>query len=271
MFRRLNARLAPQLGGVRRLVHQRAMGYEDLKADFAQWARKEVALVSIFLATGLSVVAVYAYRDDAPVRQITRCVHEATVAAAEGDTIRARQLTQRAYAIASSVSPRERHLHELAFSIGAQYDTAGQPELAKKYYLEALDHIPHIKNAAEKADLVRMITLDRVAQSCHNAGDAVHAARYYEKALEMHVQHKVDTCTPMDAEGCGIWFNYGTSSSSRVRLISLVARLCLDMGQPAKAEALLRMAKRVAIKCDLSDDKRAWIDEQLQTAAAARP
>ncbi|ETV98026.1 hypothetical protein, variant 3 [Aphanomyces invadans] len=193
-----------------RAIHQKK-NYEELKADFMRWARKEVVLVGLFLATGVGAVAAYAYRSDAPVQQIVYTINQATVAAENGKTMEARQLTQRAYAIAQSVSPQERHLHELAFSIAAQYEAAEQYHLAKKYYLDSLEHIPFIKNAADMADLTRMITLDRIAQCCHNLSDAASAIRYYEKALDLHVQHKMDVCTAMDVEGCGIWFNYGIS------------------------------------------------------------
>ncbi|ETV80960.1 hypothetical protein, variant [Aphanomyces astaci] len=235
-----------------RYVHQK-QSYEELKADFARWARKEVVLVGLFLATGLGAVAAYTYRSDAPLHQIVYCINQATIAAEKGNALEARQLTQRAYAIAQSVSPHERHLHELAFSIAAQYEAAEQFHLAKKYYIDSLEHIPYIRNAAEKAELTRMITLDRIAQCCHNLSDVKDAVRYYEKALELHVQYKISTCTPMDVEGCGIWFNYG--------------RLCLDMDQPEKAKPLFDTAKRVAIKCNLPQDKIDLIDDQLAVAS----
>ncbi|RHY09522.1 hypothetical protein DYB36_010923 [Aphanomyces astaci] len=90
-----------------RYVHQK-QSYEELKADFARWARKEVVLVGLFLATGLGAVAAYTYRSDAPLHQIVYCINQATIAAEKGNALEARQLTQRAYAIAQSVSPHGR-------------------------------------------------------------------------------------------------------------------------------------------------------------------
>ncbi|RHY73124.1 hypothetical protein DYB30_008286 [Aphanomyces astaci] len=131
-----------------RYVHQK-QSYEELKADFARWARKEVVLVGLFLATGLGAVAAYTYRSDAPLHQIV--------------------------------------------------------------------------------------------------SDVKDAVRYYEKALELHVQYKISTCTPMDVEGCG--------------------RLYLDMDRPEKAKPLFDTAKRVAIKCNLPQDKIDLIDDQLAVAS----
>ncbi|RQM24336.1 hypothetical protein B5M09_001663 [Aphanomyces astaci] len=211
-----------------RYVHQK-QSYEELKADFARWARKEVVLVGLFLATGLGAVAAYTYRSDAPLHQIVYCINQATIAAEKGNALEARQLTQRAYAIAQSVSPHERHLHELAFSIAAQYEAAEQFHLAKKYYIDVV-HSPC-----------------SVSILIFSLSDVKDAVRYYEKALELHVQYKISTCTPMDVEGCG--------------------RLCLDMDQPEKAKPLFDTAKRVAIKCNLPQDKIDLIDDQLAVAS----
>ncbi|CAK4122733.1 unnamed protein product [Aphanomyces euteiches] len=249
MIRR--AKIVGQRCIVRQLPIRRThtQSYEELKADFAHWARKEAALIGLFLATGLGVVAAYAYRDDAPVKQMVYCINQAKAAAEKGNKTEARQLTQRAYAIAKSVSPRERHLHELAFSIAAQYDAAEQYNLAKKYYFEAIDHIPYMKHAIEKGELHRMITLDRIAQCCHNVSDAENAVRFYEQALAIHVQHKSESCTEIDLEGCGIWYNYG--------------RLCQDMGNPVKARSLLEAAQKIGVKCRIPQDKLALIEENL--------
>ncbi|CAK4194567.1 unnamed protein product [Aphanomyces euteiches] len=206
MIRR--AKIVGQRCIVRQLPIRRThtQSYEELKADFAHWARKEAALIGLFLATGLGVVAAYAYRDDAPVKQMVYCINQAKAAAEKGNKTEARQLTQRAYAIAKSVSPRERHLHELAFSIAAQYDAA--------------EH-----------------------------SDAENAVRFYEQALAIHVQHKSESCTEIDLEGCGIWYNYG--------------RLCQDMGNPVKARSLLEAAQKIGVKCRIPQDKLALIEENL--------
>ncbi|KAH9084811.1 hypothetical protein Ae201684P_002050 [Aphanomyces euteiches] len=235
MIRR--AKIVGQRCIVRQLPIRRThtQSYEELKADFAHWARKEAALIGLFLATGLGVVAAYAYRDDAPVKQMVYCINQAKAAAEKGNKTEARQLTQRAYAIAKSVSPRERHLHELAFSIAAQYDAAEQYNLAKKYYFEAIDHIPYMKHAIEKGELHRMITLDRIAQCCHNF-----------RCGERSALLRTSSSNP---QGCGIWYNYG--------------RLCQDMGNPVKARSLLEAAQKIGVKCRIPQDKLALIEENL--------
>ncbi|CAK4079532.1 unnamed protein product [Aphanomyces euteiches] len=215
MIRR--AKIVGQRCIVRQLPIRRThtQSYEELKADFAHWARKEAALIGLFLATGLGVVAAYAYRDDAPVKQMVYCINQAKAAAEKGNKTEARQLTQRAYAIAKS----------------------------------AIDHIPYMKHAIEKGELHRMITLDRIAQCCHNVSDAENAVRFYEQALAIHVQHKSESCTEIDLEGCGIWYNYG--------------RLCQDMGNPVKARSLLEAAQKIGVKCRIPQDKLALIEENL--------
>ncbi|OQR98712.1 hypothetical protein ACHHYP_08208 [Achlya hypogyna] len=232
-----------------RCMHQgQHQSYEALRADFQQWLRKEIKLVSLFLATGLSVIFAYAYRDDAPVRQMHHVLAEATVAAKGGDKYRARQLTQRAYAIAGSVSEREPHLYELAFSIAAQFEAAGQYDQAKKFYHEAMTHVVHAKHANKHLAMYRLVTLDRIAQCCHNLGDAAGAAVYYKRALDLYEKERGSSRfrDQMDAEVCGVWFNY--------------ARLCLDNRQVVHGSALLESAAKCAHENDLPDEKLAEIE-----------
>ncbi|KDO29938.1 hypothetical protein SPRG_05128 [Saprolegnia parasitica CBS 223.65] len=242
-----------------RHVHQRQFkSYEALRADFHEWLKKEVKLVSLFLATGLSVVFAYAYRDNSPVRQMQYILAEATAVAEGGDKQRARQLTQRAYAIAGSVSDREPHLYELAFSIAAQYEAARQFDMAKKFYHEAMTHAAHAKHAAKHVGLYRMVTLDRIAECCHNLGDVSGAATYYQRALDIYEKDRGTAKDQMDAEVCGIWFNY--------------ARLCMDSRQYTEGGRLLQKATQCARENDLPEDKRAQIHElAAQLGAAPRP
>ncbi|OQR95403.1 hypothetical protein THRCLA_07900 [Thraustotheca clavata] len=242
-----------------RRVHQRRQykSYEALKEDFKEWLRKEVKLVSLFLGTGLTAIFIYAYRDDSPVRQMQYILAEATVASKQGDKYRARQLTQRAYAIAGSVSDREPHLYELAFSIAAQFEAAEQFEQAKKFYHEAMTHVPYAKNASKNAAMYRMITLDRIAECCHNMKDVKKAEIFYQRALDIYEkergrgQHKKDQ---MDAEVCGIWFNY--------------ARLCIDSSDIPRSQSLLKIASKCVRENNLPQEKQVMISElfkQLQS------
>ena len=56
------------------------------------------------MGTGMTIVAVYANRENSPARQVENLLHMGEKAAKGGDKQKARQLTQQAYTVATAVS-----------------------------------------------------------------------------------------------------------------------------------------------------------------------
>jgi hypothetical protein len=57
--------------------------------------------------------------------------------------------------------------------------------------------------------MYRMVTLDRLAECCHNSADVKGANAYYKEALDLYETYRNDSISEIDKEACGIWFNYG--------------------------------------------------------------
>ncbi|KAG7400420.1 Progesterone-induced-blocking factor 1 [Phytophthora boehmeriae] len=162
---------------------------EVLKTDFKRWLRKELALLTVMVAAGVTGVHFYQNREGAPVKQVERLVKEAEESAKQGDPNQALKHCLHAYDVVKTTNPHDRHLFELAFSIAAQYEALGRGTPATTYYLHALEHNSRELNVA-KRERNRVVTLDRIAQSYENRGHVKSAERYFREAITAFDQNR---------------------------------------------------------------------------------
>ncbi|RLN52220.1 hypothetical protein BBJ29_000783 [Phytophthora kernoviae] len=162
---------------------------EIIKGDFKRWLRKEVMLLTVMVAAGVTGVHFYQNREDAPVKQVERLVKEAEQSAKQGDPEQALKHCLHAYDVIKRTNPHDRHLFELAFSIAAQYEALERGTPATTFYLHALEHNSREMNVA-KRERNRVVTLDRIAQSYENRGHIKAAERYFKEAISAFDQNR---------------------------------------------------------------------------------
>ncbi|KAL7679720.1 putative tetratricopeptide-like helical domain superfamily [Plasmopara halstedii] len=233
---------------------------KDLKSELKRGLKKEVALLAVMVAAGVTGVHFYKNRESAPVKKVERLIEQAKHCAKEKKLEQALICSRRAYKLVQDTNPHDRHLFELAFSIAAQFESLKSSMLALRYYLYALEHNSREPNVA-KRDRNRVVTLDRIAQSYENMGYATTAEKYFEDAISVYDQNRgqreLSKATDNDAadlqaldqEISGTLYNY--------------SRFLVKAKRWSKAENSLKRALILARISSLSNDYIELIEDAL--------